>query len=99
MKKGRSQPSRQFTANRAIPKIKEHHGRTIEIISDRLSIEFVSVIDAVRRTVEVRRGMVGRDAAAPQPRRIEFRIEVNLGDIVMDGRVEKRRPLQPRRTR
>jgi hypothetical protein len=95
MKKGRSRPSRQFAANRAIPKIKEHHGRTIETISDRFSIGFVSAVDAVRRTVEAQRGMIGRDTAVPRPRRIEFRIGVERSDIVMDGRVGKQRPLQP----
>src|SRR4029079_3426206 len=48
-------------------------------------IEFVSVVDAVRCAVAVQRACVEREAALPQDRRIQFRVGINLGDIVVDG--------------
>jgi adenylate cyclase len=49
-------------------------------------VEFASVLDAVRCAVEVQREMVERNAAVPERRRIQFRIGINLGDIIKDGR-------------
>jgi TolB-like protein/Flp pilus assembly protein TadD len=68
------------------PKVKEHHGRIVKTTGDGLLIEFVSVIDAVRCAVEVQQGMAERNAQVPQERRIEFRMGINLGDIIRDGR-------------
>jgi adenylate cyclase len=66
------------------PKIKEHHGRIFKTTGDGVLVEFPSVVEAVRCAVEVQRGMVDRNAAVPQDKRIEFRIGVNLGDIIVD---------------
>src|SRR5712664_1704765 len=60
------------------PKIKEHHGRVVKNTGDGLLAEFPSVVDAVRCAVEVQRGMVKRNAAAPVDQRIEFRVGINL---------------------
>jgi adenylate cyclase len=49
-----------------------------------LLVEFASVVDAVRCAVEVQRDMARRNTDVPQARRIEFRIGVNLGDIILD---------------
>src|SRR5215831_5791696 len=68
------------------PKIKEHHGRTVKNTGDGLLAEFPSVVDAVRCAVEVQREMAGRNADAPSDRRIEFRMGINLGDIIKEGR-------------
>ena len=68
------------------PKVKEHRGRIVKTTGDGLLIEFASVIDAVRCAVEVQRGMAERNAEVPEARRIEFRIGINLGDIIRDGR-------------
>src|SRR6476646_5261918 len=67
------------------PKIKEHHGRIVKTTGDGMLVEFASVVDAVRCAVEVQRGMAERNAGVPQDKRIELRIGVNLGDIIVDG--------------
>src|SRR5215469_14300546 len=68
------------------PKIKEHRGRIVKTTGDGLLIEFASVVDAVRCAVEVQREMADRNADVPADRRIEFRMGINLGDIIKDGR-------------
>ncbi|HJU18290.1 MAG TPA: adenylate/guanylate cyclase domain-containing protein [Stellaceae bacterium] len=68
------------------PKVKEHRGRIVKTTGDGLLIEFASVVDAVRCAVEVQQGMAERNAQVPQARRIEFRMGINLGDIIRDGR-------------
>ena len=70
----------------ADPKIKEHRGRIGKTTGDGLLVEFASVVDAVRCAVEVQQGMAERNVEIPQDRRIEFRIGINLGDIIRDGR-------------
>src|SRR3984885_1341267 len=65
-------------------RIREHHGRIIKSTGDGFLIEFASVVDAVRCAVEMQRAMAERNAARPPDRRIEFRIGINLGDIVAD---------------
>src|SRR5262249_4650588 len=70
----------------ADPKIKEHRGRIVKTTGDGLLVEFASVVDAVRCAVEVQREMAERNADVPLDRRIEFRMGINLGDIIKDGR-------------
>jgi adenylate cyclase len=70
----------------ADPKIKEHRGRVVRTMGDGLLVEFASVVDAVRCAVDVQREMALRNADLPSDRRIEFRIGINLGDIIKDGR-------------
>ena len=67
------------------PKIAEHRGRIVRITGDGMLVEFASVVDAVRCAVEIQRGMAGRNTDVPQERRIEFRIGINVGDIIVDG--------------
>jgi adenylate cyclase len=66
------------------PKIKEHNGRIVKATGDGLLVEFGSVVDAVRCAVEVQREMAERNAGIPVRRRIEFRMGINLGDIIKD---------------
>jgi adenylate cyclase len=66
------------------PKITEHRGRIVKTTGDGLLVEFASVVDAVRCAVEVQREMVARNAAVPAARRIEFRMGVNVGDIIIE---------------
>src|SRR5712671_2526767 len=68
----------------ADPKIKEHRGRIVHTTGDGLLGEFASVVDAVRCAVEVQREMAARNADMPAERRVDFRIGVNLGDIISD---------------
>ena len=67
------------------PKIAEHRGRIVRIVGDGLLVEFGSVIAAVRWAVEVQRAMGERNAGVPQEKRIEFRMGINAGDIIIDG--------------
>jgi TolB-like protein/class 3 adenylate cyclase len=66
------------------PKIAEHRGRIVKTTGDGLLAEFASVVDAVRCAVEVQREMIARNAAAPAARRIEFRMGINVGDIIIE---------------
>jgi adenylate cyclase len=67
------------------PKIKEHRGRIVKTTGDGLLVEFASVVDALRCAVEVQQGMVARNAEVPQDKRIEFRIGINVGDIIIEA--------------
>ena len=67
------------------PKITEHRGRIVKTTGDGVLVEFVSVVDAVRCAVDIQRGMVERNAEVPADRRIEFRIGINVGDIISDS--------------
>ena len=66
------------------PKIAEHRGRLVKTTGDGLLIEFGSVVDALRCAVDVQREMTGRNTGMPPDNRIEFRIGINMGDIVVD---------------
>ena len=66
------------------PKIAEHRGRIVKNTGDGLLAEFSSVVEAVRCALDVQRGMVERNADVPQEKRIEFRIGINVGDIITD---------------
>ena len=66
------------------PKIAEHRGRIVKNTGDGFLAEFASVVDAVRCAVEMQRGMAERNADAPPEKRIEFRIGINLGDVIAE---------------
>jgi TolB-like protein/class 3 adenylate cyclase/Tfp pilus assembly protein PilF len=67
------------------PKITEHRGRIVKTTGDGMLVEFVSVVDAVRCAVDIQRGMAERNSGLPPNRRVEFRIGINVGDIIFDG--------------
>jgi len=67
------------------PKIAEYGGRIVKTTGDGLLLEFPSVVDAVRCAVDVQRGMAERNTSVPPEQRIEFRIGINVGDIIIDG--------------
>jgi adenylate cyclase len=77
-------------------RIAEHRGRIVKTTGDGLLVEFSSVVDALRCATEWQQGMGVRNAAAPEGHRIEFRIGVHQGDIVVEdnddifGRGERR---------
>jgi len=66
------------------PKIAEHRGRLVKTTGDGLLVEFGSVVDALRCAVEVQREMSGRNAGVPSDNRVELRIGINVGDIVVE---------------
>jgi TolB-like protein/Flp pilus assembly protein TadD len=67
------------------PKINEHHGRIVKATGDGVLVEFASVVDAVRCAAEIQRGMTERNAEVPPAARIEFRVGINVGDVILDG--------------
>jgi adenylate cyclase len=67
------------------PNIKEFHGRIVRVIGDGVLVEFASVVDAVRCAVAVQRGMAARNADVPHDKRIELRIGINFGELILDG--------------
>ena len=79
---------RQLKAHRkqlVDPKITEHRGRIVKTTGDGMLVEFVSVVDAVRCAVDIQRGMAERNANVPADKRIQFRVGINVGDIIIDG--------------
>src|SRR5215472_12578436 len=66
------------------PKIEEHRGRVVKNTGDGVMAEFASVVDAVRCAVELQREMIARNAATSAQRRIEFRMGINVGDIIIE---------------
>ena len=64
------------------PKIKEHRGRVVRTTGDGLLVLFASAVDALRCAVEIQRAMAGRNAQVPPEKRIEFRMGINVGDII-----------------
>jgi adenylate cyclase len=65
------------------PKLSEHQGRTVKLTGDGMLVEFPSVVNAVTCATELQVGMRQRNANAAQDRRIEFRIGVNVGDVIV----------------
>src|SRR6266436_1646150 len=67
------------------PKIAEHRGRIVKTTGDGVLVEFASVVDALRCAAELQATMAERNAPLPPDQRIEFRIGVHQGDIVVEG--------------
>jgi adenylate cyclase len=68
------------------PKNKQYRGRVVKTTGDGILIEFPSVVDAISCSIEIQRGMRERNADIPPEKRIEFRIGINLGDVIVEGR-------------
>jgi len=66
------------------PKIAEHRGRIVKRTGDGVLIEFASAVDATRCAVEIQRGMVERNASVPEDKRIELRIGIHIGDVIIE---------------
>src|SRR5207244_9672797 len=66
-------------------KIAEHQGRIVKVTGDGMLVEFPSVVSAVACAAEVQRGMRARNGSVPRDHRIEFRMGVNLGDVIVEG--------------
>jgi len=67
------------------PKITEHQGRIVKVTGDGMLVEFPSVVNAVACATELQRGIRKRNAGVPQDHRIEFRMGVNVGDVIVQG--------------
>src|SRR5271166_3321446 len=66
------------------PKIAEHRGRIVKTTGDGALVEFASAVDATRCAVEIQHAMAERNTTIPKDRRLEFRIGINVGDIIID---------------
>jgi adenylate cyclase len=67
------------------PAISVHHGRVVKRTGDGILIEFRSVVEAVRCSIEVQNGMVERNAGLPPERHIWFRVGIHLGDVIEEA--------------
>lgn len=67
------------------PCISAHHGRTFKLTGDGSLVEFQSVVNALECALEIQRDMRQRNEKATDDRKIEFRIGINLGDVIVDG--------------
>ena len=76
---------RSIRAELIDPKIAEHRGRIVKTTGDGLLVEFGSVVDALRCAGEWQRNMAERNAALPDAIRIDFRIGINVGDVVVEN--------------
>jgi adenylate cyclase len=65
--------------------VEQHRGRVVDSPGDNMLAEFVSVVDAVQGAIEIQRELGTRNAELPPHRRMEFRIGINLGDVVVEG--------------
>jgi len=78
---------RTITAYRElmVSQIQNQNGRVVDAKGDNLLAEFSSVVDAVRCAVEIQKELGRRNAELPEHRKMEFRIGVNLGDVIEEG--------------
>jgi len=66
------------------PTIAAHNGRLVKTTGDGLLVEFGSVVDALLCATKVQAGMAERNTTVPDERRVEFRIGINVGDVVVE---------------
>jgi adenylate cyclase len=64
--------------------VASHRGRIVKTTGDGMLVEFASAVDAVRSAIEMQRRMAEQNAAVPQDKRIEFRVGIHVGDIIID---------------
>src|SRR5215813_6295366 len=78
---------RTLTAHRALMTslIQHHRGRVVDSPGDNLLAEFASVVDAVQCAVEIQRELQVRNVEVPEQRKMEFRIGINLGEVIVEG--------------
>jgi adenylate cyclase len=67
------------------PKTAEHRGRIVKLTGDGALVEFASVVDAVRCAIDVQKSIALHSADLESPQRLEFRVGINLGDVIIDG--------------
>ena len=67
------------------PLIAKHGGRVVKLMGDGMLVEFASVVDAVRAAVGSQQAVAERNGSLPEDKRIEFRVGINMGDVVIEG--------------
>ena len=76
---------RSLRAELIDPVIDRYRGRIVKLMGDGSLVEFASVVDAIRCAIDIQAGMAARDKDLPDEQRIDLRIGVNLGDVIVDG--------------
>lgn len=76
---------RALRKNIVDPKIEKHQGRIVKLMGDGVLVEFPSVVEATQCAVGVQRAMVAHNTCEPGDRQIEFRVGINVGDIIVEG--------------
>src|SRR6516162_5341745 len=66
------------------PTVAAHRGRIVKTTGDGMLVEFASAVDAARCAIEVQRGLAEQNAAVPEIRRLQYRIGIHVGDIIVD---------------
>ena len=66
-------------------KIAEHHGRIVKVMGDGLLVVFSSIVEAVQCAVQIQNGMIARNADVAENRRIQFRVGINVGDVIVEA--------------
>ena len=82
---GTLQSLQKHQAELIAPEIANRAGRIVKLTGDGILVEFPSVVNAVEAACTIQRGMPERNADVPEDRRIEFRIGINLGDVIVEG--------------
>jgi adenylate cyclase len=67
------------------PRIAEHGGRIVKTMGDGVLVEFPSAVAAVENALSIQRAMAEHEASRPEDRRIQFRVGINLGDVIIEG--------------
>jgi len=67
------------------PSIAEHHGRVVKLMGDGILVEFPSVVEAVQCAVQIQTGLATRNANVPEEMRMEWRVGINVGDVIVEG--------------
>ena len=67
------------------PAIADHSGRIVKLMGDGALVEFASAVDAVTCAIEIQRQLREHDAGGSEVNSIQFRIGINVGDIVIEG--------------
>ncbi|MHC4093635.1 MAG: adenylate/guanylate cyclase domain-containing protein, partial [Planctomycetota bacterium] len=67
------------------PLIAQHHGRVVKLMGDGLLVEFASVVDGLTCAVAWQNSVAGREAETEEDKRLQFRIGINLGDVIVEG--------------
>ncbi|MGD2272650.1 MAG: adenylate/guanylate cyclase domain-containing protein, partial [Desulfobacterales bacterium] len=65
--------------------IRQHHGRVLDTPEDNILAEFASAVDAMRSAAAIQKNLIARNAPLPDERKMEFRIGIHLGDVMVDG--------------
>jgi adenylate cyclase len=85
MRQARARAFKEYRRELIEPRNRQYRGRVVKTTGDGILIEFPSVVDAVSSAVEIQRGMRERNADVPPEKRIEFRIGIDLGDVIIEG--------------